>query len=172
MKKVLKVTLLCILLCLLLSACQKKDVSNPATDIVDNSPELDASSESVIEKALTKEQIMQIFMNEKRNSNCIITDCVVAEDMAYGLTGVVQYTNEDGNPCYLAFVKDTWSYPIGLDAENQFVIADDSVLTYQGNGIVTLSLKDPKNNVIYDYTVEYSSNDTDTNFTVSSSPRK
>lgn len=172
MKKVLKVTLFCIVVCIFLSACQKSDTNTPATDRVETSSKPDAPSDSVTEKALTKEQVMLIFKNEKDNSNCVITDCVVAEDMAYGLTGVVQYTHGNRNPCYLAFVKDTWSYPIGLDAENLYVIADDSVLTYQGNGIVTLSLKNPENDVINDYTVEYSCNDIDTNFKVSSSARK
>jgi len=172
MKKVLKVTLLCVVVFLFLSACQESNTNIPATDRVETSLKPDTHSDSFTEKALTKEQVMMIFTNEKGNSNCVITDCAVAEDMAYGLTGVVQYTDEKGNACYLAFVKDTWSYPLGLDAENQLVIADDSILTYQGNGIVTLSLKDPENDVIYDYTVEYSCNDTDTNFKVSSSERK
>lgn len=172
MKKVLKVTLLCIVVCLFLSACQKNDTNTPETDRVEISSKPDTPSNSVIEKALDKEQVMQNFTNEKDNSNRVITDCVVAEDMAYGLTGVVQYTDENGNVCNLAFVKDTWSYPIGLDAENLYIIADDSVLTYQGNGIVTLSLKNPENDAIYDYTVEYSCNDTDTIFKVSSSERE
>ncbi|MFY9174878.1 MAG: hypothetical protein WAO24_06000 [Peptococcia bacterium] len=171
MKKMLKVIMPCILICLFLSACQKSYINAPATDRLEISTQSDVSSDSE-EKALTKEQVIQIFMNEKDNSNCVITDCVVAEDMAYGLTGVVQYTDESGNPCYLAFVKDPWSYPVGLDAENICVIADDSILTYQGNGIVTLSLKNPEMDVIYDYTVEYSRNNTDTNFKVSSSERK
>ena len=115
---------------------------------------------------------MQIFTNEKDRGNRVITGCVVADDMAYGLTGIVQYTDKNGNACNLAFVKDTWSYPIGLDAENLCVIADDSDLTYQGNGIVKLSLKDPGNDVIYDYTVEYSCDDNDTKFIASSSIRK
>lgn len=171
MKKILKVTLLCIVVCLFLSACQKIDSNTPATDKVEILSKPPAPSDFVIKKALTKEQVMLIFADEKDNSDYVITDCVVAEDMAYGLTGVVQYTNENGNACCLAFVKDTWSYPVGLDAENQLVIADDSVLTYQGNGIVTLSLRDPENEVIYDYRVEYSCDDTDTNFKVSSSVR-
>lgn len=92
--------------------------------------------------------------------------------MAYDLTGIVQYTDEKGNPCYLAFVKDSWSYPVDLDAEKLYVISDDSVLNYHGNGVVTLSLKDPENDVIFDYTVEYSCNASDTNIKITSSERK
>lgn len=172
MKKVLKVAMLCIISCLFLFACQKSDTSTPATDRVSISSKPTAPTDSVFEKATTKEQVIQIFMNDKNNSDCIITDSAVAEDMAYGLTGVVQYSDENENACNLAFVNDTSGYPLGLDADNLLVIANDSVLTYQGNGIVTLSLKDPEKDVIYDYTVEYSRNGSNTNFIVSSSARK
>ncbi|HHT01707.1 MAG TPA: hypothetical protein GXZ96_03335 [Firmicutes bacterium] len=168
MKKVLTVALLCIVVCLFLSACQKSDPKRWR----EISAQPDVTADSVTEKTFTKEQVRFIFNNEKENSNRTITDCVVAEDRAYGLTGVVQFTKEDGNACYLAFVKDTWSYPIGLDADNRHVIADDSVLTYLGNGIVTLLLKDLLNEIVYDYTVAYSCNDSETNFRVLSAERK
>lgn len=172
MKKVLKVTLLCIISCLFLSACHKNDTSSPTTDTVSISSKPVTPSDSVLEEVITKEQVMQIFMNDENNSDCIITDCAVAVDMAYGLTGVVQYTDNNGYACNLAFVKDTSSHPLGLDSNNLLVIANDSVLTYQGNGIVTLSLKDQEKDVIYDYTVEYSCNSTSINFIVSASARK
>ena len=89
MKKMLKVIMPCILICLFLSACQKSYINAPATDRLEISTQSDVSSDSE-EKALTKEQVIQIFMNEKDNSNCVITDCVVAEDMAS-----VSYTHLD-----------------------------------------------------------------------------
>ena len=95
----------------------------------------------------------------------------MAEDSAYGLRGVVQYTNKDGNPCCLAFIKDSWSSPIGLDADNSTRIANDSVLTYIGNGTVQLSLISRETGIVYDYMVEYSCEGADSNFKVTSTER-
>lgn len=119
----------------------------------------------------TEDDIIRYFKNFSDSQNCVVTDCVLAQDNAYGLIGIVQYTDENGNPCNLSFVKDTsFGQPVGLDADGLMKIADDSALNYVGNGIVTLTLYENEKNQRYDYTVEYSYSEKDnaTHFVISS----
>ncbi|MDD2498488.1 MAG: hypothetical protein PHY90_10245 [Desulfitobacteriaceae bacterium] len=159
-----QISMLALILVWLLAGCSysRTDLSKPT------SPETQSVSE---EKTVSKEDVIQIFTNAKDHRDCIVTDCVVAEDSAYGLIGVVQYTNIDGNPCCLAFIKDSWSCPIGLDADNSTCITNDSVLTYIGNGTVQLSLISRETGIVYDYMVEYSCEGADSNFKVTSTER-
>ena len=165
MKKV-ALPILCFLICLLFVACGSDNA------ILLPSVSQQRSSAIVAKDTITKEDVVQIFSDEESNKDCIVTDCVVAIDLAYGLTGIVQYTDKEGNPSCLAFVKDSWSHPVKLDAENTLAIADDSVLTYVGNGIVSLSLANRESGTVYDYTVEYSCEGANTNFKMSSIERK
>jgi len=158
--------ILCFSISMLIVAC-KNDNEEPISLKQEQS-----TSVASVNNTLTKEEVIKIFSNENGNENCIVTDCVIAEDLVYGLIGVVQYTNKDGNPCNLAFVKDDWSYPVGLDANNIFVIDQKSILTYAGNGLVNLSLENSESGVVYDFTVQYSHEGATTNFKISSSERK
>lgn len=165
MKKKIMSLLCLVILCLLMITRGNNHVNNS----LDNNNE---SALSTKEQPMTKENVMNIFTSDEKYRNSKVTGCVVANDLAYGLTGVVQYTDIDGNSSCLAFVKDSWSHPIDLDAENLSFIADDSNLIYQGNGIVTLSLRNSINDVVYDYTVEYKCEDSNTDFIISSAERK
>ena len=95
------------------------------------------------------------------------------DDSAYGLIGVVQYADKENNQCNLGFVKEEkWSYPTGIAADGSCAIADDSKLTYLGDGKVALSLVEIKTEKILDFVVEYSAEKGNTNFKVSSNERK
>ena len=161
MKRVAIILLLCCIPWLFTTACTK-ETSSKTTDT--------SSSKETID-TVSKTQILQTFYKDAAYQNCTVTDCVIAEDGAFGLTGVVLYTNDTGNPCCLAFVHDTWCYPLGLADDNTAAIAEDSVLTYLGNGTVTLSLVERKNTAIYDYIVTYTVDGPDAQFTVASEER-
>jgi hypothetical protein len=49
----------------------------------------------------TKGDIVNIFCGEEANKYFTVTDCVVVDDSAYGLIGVVQYTDKENNQCNL-----------------------------------------------------------------------
>lgn len=104
--------------------------------------------------AITIEDLKIAF--EKENPGCAVTDCVIASDNAYGLIGVVQYTNQDKNPTCLSFISDGFSQPVGLDADNNSVIASESELTYLGNGAVSLLLYNNVTGETLKYVVTYS----------------
>lgn len=132
-----------------------------------------ASPTTTEKQAYTKNDIIQIFNSGEGYANCILTDCVVVDDHAYGLIGIVQYTDEETNPCNLAFVnEEKLCHPLGLVADASCGIASDSILTYVGEGKVTLSLAEVKTGKIYDYIVEYSKETDSTHFKISSTERK
>lgn len=127
------------------------------------------SAEETSNANYTEEDIIGIFKDFSYSRGCIVTDCVLAKDNAYGLIGIVQYTDENGSPCNLSFVKDSLvGLPVGLDADGTMSISDDSTLNYAGNGMVSLKLNENETNQNYDYAVEYSSEDNKTHIKVSS----
>lgn len=145
------------------------------------SPTLSASTACVPTEAdatpvtvYTEEDLLRSFKDLEYAKGCTATGCVLADDAAYGLMGIVQYTDETGNACNLSFInQEGYGMPIGLDADGRMAIASDSVLTYAGNGTVTLSLCSPEESKQYDYSVEYSYSPeaSATNFILSSSER-
>ena len=122
----------------------------------------------------TEDDIIRYFKSFSYSQNCVATDCVLTQDNAYGLIGIVQYTDENGNPCNLSFVRDSsFGYPVGLDADGRMTIADDSALSYEGSGTVTLTLHEKETGKSYEYTVgySYSQENSETHFDVSSKER-
>ncbi len=172
MKKLI-VLLMAVFMVFGICACTKQEVnSTNNTATTDETTSGNKENETVT--ALTIDDVKNVFLNDKNYEGCEITDCVLVNDNAYGLTGVIQYTDEDGNPSWLAFVRDGIAYPVGLDANNTLKIASDSVLTYIGNGTVALTLEDPGTGEIYDYTMTYTYDEATnhTNFKVASNIRK
>jgi len=113
--------LLCLMGCLLLAGC-----GDNAADLEQQDQALTGQDDKQEENKITTADVLAVFEAEEENKDCVVTDCVVAPDGAYGLIGVVQYTDVDGNDCYPAFVKETYSHPLGLDAENKLNVSDDS----------------------------------------------
>ena len=168
MKKLI-VLLMAIVMVLGLGACKKKELSD-----ANNAPVTDETKNNTEEKPIAIDDVKEIFLNDPQLKDFEITDCVLANDKAYGLWGIVQYTDDDGNSTWLAFVNEDYAHPVNLDATGKLVIADNSVLTYIGNGAVVLTLENPSTGDIYDYTMVYSydENINHVNFTASSNIRK
>lgn len=98
-------------------------------------PKNDASQE---EATYTEADVQAAFNRSSEAENAIILDCVVAEDQAYDLMGVVQYLNsEEPETCWLGFVStDGIVHSAGPQAQP----ADDDSLTYLGDGVVSFHL--------------------------------
>ena len=171
MKKMIAL-LMAVLMVFSICACKKQEVnSTNNTAATDETTSGNETNETVI---ITIDDVKNVFLNDKNVEGCEITDCVLANDNAYGLTGVIQYTDKDGNPSWLAFVDKDSAYPVGLDADNNLIIKSDSILTYIGNGTVALTLENPKTGEVYDYTMTYAYDEATnhTSFTAASSTRK
>lgn len=162
MKKILCLLLLLLPLCV---GCDKNEVQSDAP-VFENIGLSDEAQEEPVEEELTEEAVIELFSSR---ADYEAQDCTLAEDSAYGLIGVVQYADEGGCPFNLAFVsEDGYFQTVGLDAEAAY----DSDLTYIGSGAVTFSLTDKDAGEIFDYKVEYSTDDLGVHFKAFSEPRE
>ena len=113
--------------------------------------------------------ILEIFQkNISDDETIIVTDYVYADDEAYGLDGIVQYTDETGSPWKLAFIRDGVVHPTSQDWGTNYIIASD--LNYLGNGIVQVNIEDTNDGAIYQCSMEYTydSEENHTNFKATS----
>ena len=100
------------------------------------------------------EDLLKAFKESLRDEGTVIaTDCVIATDGAYGLDGVVQYTDESGVPWKLAFIRDGIAYPVGLAYTEEHFVANG--LTYLGNGAVQVHIENSNSGKIEVCTMEY-----------------
>ena len=124
---------------------------------------------SVIRDISESTDILEIFQkNISDDETIIITDYVYADDEAYGLDGIVQYTDETGSPWKLAFIRDGVVHPASQDWGTNYIIASD--LNYLGNGIVQVNIEDTNDGAIYQCSMEYTydSEENHTNFKATS----
>lgn len=133
--------------------------------------ELSGTSSGSQALQVTEQQLLDVFTRSREsesNETCIVTDCVVAADGAYGLDGVVQYADETGAPWKLAFVRDGGAYPVSQDWSADHVIVSE--LTYMGNGVVQVYIENLNDGTIYSCTMEYSYDEAEklTNFKATS----
>ena len=113
--------------------------------------------------------ILEIFRNNiSDDETIIVTDYVYADDEVYGLDGIVQYADETGSPCKLAFIRDGVVHPVSQDWGTNYIIASD--LNYLGNGIVQVYIEDTNDGAIYQCSMEYTydSEENHTNFKATS----
>lgn len=118
---------------------------------------------------LENTDILEIFRNSiLGDETIVVTDYVYADDGAFGLDGVVQYTDETGTPWKLAFVRDGVVHPVSQDRGTEHMIASE--LTYLGNGTVQVYVEDTKDGAMYQCSMEYTydSEESDTNFKATS----
>ena len=95
---------------------------------------------SIGNNAVKIEELLEVFKKSNdEDETVIVTDCVIANDGAYGLEGVVQYTDESGVPWKLAFIRDGIAYPVGLAYTEEYSVV--SGLTYLGNGAVQVYIE-------------------------------
>ena len=125
MKKITINIVMLILVSLLASCSPGKDSPNVILD-------------SKGERIWTEDDVIQLFEDNKEDKSWEVTDCVVATDFAYDRVGVILYTDEHGQTCNLAFMKEDGSYQrMGIVAS----IAPDSEFVYRGGGQVSLRLE-------------------------------
>lgn len=145
--------------CLLASCTSASSQSSSGSSSL---PEASASQSQAV--SYTEEDVKNQFLTQTDGQANTIVDCVVAEDQAYDLMGVVQYVNEDRpNMCRIGFLsQDGILQPMGLYA----LPADDGSLTYLGNGQISVSLIQPDSGVTYQCKVTFSEENGDTSFQV------
>ena len=134
MKKIYPI-LLSVTLLLALTSCGSQDA--PA---ISSSP-AQTSSAAPIQKEWTAAEVWALFLDNSDKSHWTVLDCVAAPDGAYGLAGVVLFTDDQDD------LDEQFTYTAFLDTEGiphvsgiQAPAATDPELTYQGDGKVTFQL--------------------------------
>lgn len=119
-------------------------------------PQNDTSQE---EPTYTETDVQAAFARSDAAENATLLSCVVAEDQAHNLMGVVQYLNfEDPETCWLGFVStDGIVHSAGPQAQP----ADDDSLTYLGNGVISMNIIQKETGEPYQYKLSFSKNGTE-----------
>lgn len=119
-------------------------------------PQNDTSQE---EPTYTETDVQAAFARSDAAENATLLSCVVAEDQAHNLMGVVQYLNsEDPETCWLGFVStDGIVHSAGPQAQP----ADDDSLTYLGNGVISMNIIQEETGEPYQYKLSFSKNGTE-----------
>lgn len=148
----------------LLCACAPSDPA-PSSAGSDNStppavstsqPQVDTSQD---ETTYTETDVQAAFNRSDSAQNSTILDCVVADDQAYELIGVVQYLTPDyPDSCMLGFVSLNG---VVQSSGPQATPADDDSLTYLGNGVVSMNMIQEESGEPYQYKLSFSRNGTE-----------
>lgn len=107
----------------------------------------------------------------------IIDYVAVNDEHIPGLKTVISfYDKKENNSCNLAFGYEDAFYTINfavneIDGVKTFEIADDSRLTYVGDGTVATSIRKIATNEILDYNVKFSMEDFGVNYEIASDKR-
>ena len=133
----MKYILLSCVIILFLSACSSPAVDG--TQIETPEPEETFFRESSADHQnprWTKEELLTAFY-QYAEAGTVIVDCVVIPDSAYGIVGVVQYTEEGETGCWFDFLNASGKpESVGTLTEP----AGEGTLTYAGNDTVTCTL--------------------------------
>lgn len=99
--------------------------------------------------------LIELFMEQLGDETTVVTDYVYAQDHAYGLDGVVQYSDGSGSPWNLAFLCDGVARPVRQDWEEaDYIVA--SRLSYLGNGTVGVYIENTADRTVYECTMSFS----------------
>ncbi|WP_144512132.1 hypothetical protein [Bacillus sp. FJAT-22090] len=127
------------------------------------------------DKNYTKEDAIATFKENKDYGKYEITDYVlVKDDKLPMLKAVISfYDSKEKNSCNLAFIYGDTIQRVGfavneVDGVKTYEIADNSRLTYVGDGAVTTSIRKIETNEIIDYkiTFSYEESTSTTNFKI------
>ncbi len=89
----------------------------------------------------TDEDILAYYAEQDATKDLKAVDCVLADDNAYDLAGVVQYGYNEDVPCALMFVREgAVAYFCDSLGGSQYEPPEDSVPTYPDDGEVTFSM--------------------------------
>ncbi|MBQ8917942.1 MAG: hypothetical protein IJ044_04410 [Oscillospiraceae bacterium] len=140
-----RLLVLLLVLCCVLAGCGK---TAPEASLTEHS--LPESSSAPAEE-MTVEKVRELFW-QTADSDCTVQDCVLADDGAYDLVGVVQYGKE-ADYTHFAFVQaDGLWQTVGIAA----VPSGESGLEYLGNATVGVTLFNAEKGVSSYTTIEYS----------------
>lgn len=108
----------------------------------------------------TETDVQAAFARSDAAESATLLDCVVAEDQAHNLMGVVQYLNsEDPETCWLGFVTtDGLVHSAGPQTQPAY---DDS-LTYLGNGVISMNIIQEETGEPYQYKLSFRKNGIET----------
>lgn len=104
----------------------------------------------------TETDVQAAFARSDAAENATLLGCVVAEDQAHNLMGVVQYLPPDKPFCVLGFV--TRDGVVYNNISPQVRPANDDSLTYLGNGVVSMNMIQEETGEPYQYKLSFSKN--------------
>lgn len=124
------------------------------------------------ETPFTEEDLIALFTEEQERldkgrpeQDYEILDCVLADDGAYDLAGVLAYTPNETKPeedimFYLVFMgTDGLSQRVGIGMmyqnEEQLELSEDSELSYEGQGKVSIPMRGQETGELFKYTMEF-----------------
>ena len=146
-----RLLVLLFVLCLLLTGCGQTQQETAVTP----GEELSEIQQEDLQQSVTDtDRVIEMFW-KTADSGCTVQDCVLVDDGAYGLVGVVQYARQD-NFTHFAFVQaDGLWQTAGIEA----VPSGEAPLEYLGNGTVGLVLFDAEKGTSSYFRLEYSNDD-------------
>ncbi|QTD40327.1 hypothetical protein [Sporosarcina sp. Te-1] len=150
---------------------------SPTTESVSEHPvsSINQDQQSPEKKMYPQDDAIAAFNRNKHYSDYEVTDYVVVKDDALPMLKAVIsfYDHIENNSCNLAFIYGDTIQRIGFavnetDGVKTYEIADNSRLTYVGDGAVTTSIREIDTNEIIDYkiTFSYDKSTSTTNFEV------
>ena len=146
------------------------------TQSTSESPTIPLNQEQAsVKKNYTEDDAIAIFKEDKDYRKYEISDYVIVNDDKFPMLKAVIsfYDHIENNSCNLAFIYGDVIQSVGfavneVDGVKTFEIADNSRLTYVGDGAVTTSIRKIETNEIIDYkiTFSYEKSTSTTNFEV------
>lgn len=134
--------------------------SGSQPDVSISQPQDDTSQD---ETTYTETDVQSAFLGSSVAKNTTILDCVVAEDQAYDLMGVVQYLTPDHpDSCMLGFVSLNGTVQ---SAGPQAQPADGDSLTYLGDGTASMNMIQEETGETYLHKLTFSKTDSGTCYT-------
>jgi hypothetical protein len=156
MKKILSL-FLAIFLIVTLIGC------SDTTGNVQINPNSQLNPQTPVEKRYTKDDAIATFKKYKDINNYEITDYVLVNDDKIPMLHAVIcfYDKKKNNSSNLAFIFGGLSKEIcyaanEVEGTKTYEIADNSQLTYVGNGAVAISIRKIDTNEVIDYTITFS----------------
>jgi len=136
-------------------------------------PDTSLNVQPSINQDLTKELAIATFWKDKDYHNYEISDVVLVDDRAIPkLKAVISFVDkEKNNSSNLAFLYDHNSREIcfavnEVEGVPTYEIADDSKLTYVGNGVVSTSIRKIETNEIINYQIGFSHEESSSTTTI------
>lgn len=144
MKKLMSV-ILALLLTVALASCGDKNMTSSST-------EQEPPAQSVVPEKEWTEQAIRTLFQENKESNETLIDCVVVDDQAYNRVGVVLYEVDEEDIIRVAFMRPEGALTSHCSIHAQVI--DDAILTYCGDGVVTLQAQ-AEDDILYEYKISY-----------------